>query len=159
MRRSKLPGGRPSAVAAGAAALVLALGLSGCSEELIVRGNMPDPEVAATIEPGATTREEVAAMLGSPSTISSFQDRTWYYIGQKQEQIAFFEPEVLERSILVVNFDDAGTVQETKLYTLEDGRIIDPVSRVTPTEGRELTILQQLFGNLGKFPTGQFEEQ
>lgn len=158
MRRSGLPGGR-FAVAARSAGFALVLGLAACSEELIVRGNMPDPEVAATIHPGETTREEVAAMLGSPSTISSFQDRTWYYIGQKQEQVAFFDPEVLERSILVVNFDDAGTVQATKTYTLEDGRVIDPVTRETPTEGRELTILQQLFGNLGKFPTGQFEEQ
>lgn len=141
------------------AAAVLALGLAGCSEELIVRGNMPDPEVAATIHPGESTREEVAALLGSPSTISNFEDRTWYYIGQKQLQVAFFEPEVLERSILVVNFDDAGTVQQTKVYTLEDGRVIDPVSRETPTEGRELTVLQQLFGNLGKFPSSQLEGQ
>jgi outer membrane protein assembly factor BamE (lipoprotein component of BamABCDE complex) len=157
MRRSMVPGGRRRAVAACSAAFVLTLSLAGCSEELIVRGNLPDPEVAATIQPGATTREEVAALLGSPSTISSFEDDVWYYIGQKQEQIAFFEPEVLERSILVVNFDEAGTVQETKTYTLEDGRIIDPVSRETPTEGRELTLLQQLFGNLGKFPTSEIE--
>jgi len=141
------------------AVAALALGLAGCSEELIVRGNMPDPEVAATIHAGESTREEVAALLGSPSTISNFEDRTWYYIGQKQLQVAFFEPEVLERSILVVNFDDSGTVQQTKVYTLEDGRVIDPVSRETPTEGRELTILQQLFGNLGKFPSSQIEGQ
>ncbi|HKY94949.1 MAG TPA: outer membrane protein assembly factor BamE [Kiloniellales bacterium] len=159
MRRSNLAGGRSSALAAASVALVLALVLAGCSEELIIRGNMPDPEVAATIQAGETTREEVAALLGSPSTISNFEDDTWYYIGQKQEQVAFFEPEVLERSILLVHFDAAGMVQETKVYTLEDGRIIDPVSRETPTEGRELTLLQQLFGNLGKFPTSAVEEQ
>jgi outer membrane protein assembly factor BamE (lipoprotein component of BamABCDE complex) len=140
-------------------AAALVLGLGACSDDVIVRGNMPDPEVAATIQPGQSTREEVASLLGSPSTVSNFEDRTWYYIGQKQTQTAFFEPEILERSILVVNFDDAGMVQETKTYTLEDGRIIDPVSRETPTEGRELTVLQQLFGNLGRFPSSQVEEQ
>ena len=64
---------------------------------------------------------------------------------------------MLERSIFVVTFDEGDTVQQTKLYTLEDGRVIDPVSRETPTEGRELTVLQQLFGNLGKFPSSKLE--
>ena len=58
-------------------------------------------------------------------------------------------------TVFVVAFDDAGIVKETAHYTLEDGVIIDPVTRKTPTEGRELTVLQQIFGNLGKFPTSQ----
>lgn len=129
--------------------------LAACASEVTVRGNLPDPDAMATVQVGNSTRQQVAENLGSPSTVSSFQDRTWYYIGQKQTQVAFMDPEVLERSIFVVTFDDAGVVQETAHYTLEDGQIIDPVTRKTPTEGRELTVLQQLFGNLGKFPTSQ----
>ncbi len=140
---------RLRALGAGTALLALAA----CSGEVTVRGNMPDPEVVATIEPGATTRQGVAQMLGSPSTLSNFEDNTWYYIGQKQTQVAFLDPDILERSVLAVNFNDAGTVEEFKMFTLEDGQIIDPVSRTTPTEGRELTVLQQIFGNLGRFPT------
>ena len=37
---------------------------------------------------------------------------------------------------------------------IEDGRIINLQTRTTPTHGRELTILQQLLGNLGKL-TGE----
>lgn len=146
-------GARPrrlTLLAAGSAVLLL---LAACSSEVTVRGNMPDPEVVATIQPGSTTRSGVVELLGSPSTVSNFEDKHWYYIGQKQTQVAFLEPEILERSVLVIAFNDAGTVQEATTYTLEDGRIVDPVSRTTPTEGRELTILQQLFGNLGRFPT------
>ena len=55
--------------------------------------------------------------------------------------------------MLVVSFDEAGFVEDTRTYALEDGQIIDPVDRVTPTEGREISILQQLIGNLGRFPT------
>ena len=96
-------------------------------------------------------------LLGSPSTISTFQDRKWYYIGQKSTQFAFKKPTVLERSILVVTFDGTGYVDGKTVYGLEDGRVIDPVDRITPTEGRELTFLQQLLGNLGRLPgpTGQ----
>ena len=134
--------------AAGAAFL-----LAACQDNLQVRGNIPDEEVVAEIRPGVHGREDVVEMLGSPSTISTFQDTTWYYVGQKTEQFAFLKPEVVERTVLVISFDESGLVGETKSFTLADGREIDPVGRVTPTEGRDLTIMQQLFGNIGRFPT------
>ena len=143
---------------AGLLAVGLALGLAACGGDVTVRGNMPDPEVIAEIQPGGDNREDVVDKLGSPSTVSTFLSRKWYYIGQKVEQFAFMSPTVLERSVLVVSFDETGTVDDTIMYTLEDGQIIDPVSRTTPTEGRELTVLQQLFGNLGRFPIGEQDQ-
>lgn len=145
---------RGTTLLAAGLAVGLTLGLAACGGEVAVRGNMPDPEVIAEIQPGGDRREDVVDKLGSPSTVSTFLDRKWYYIGQKVEQFAFMSPTVVERSVLVVSFDETGTVDDTLMYTLEDGQIIDPVSRETPTEGRELTVLQQLFGNLGRFPIG-----
>ncbi|WP_119165505.1 outer membrane protein assembly factor BamE [Algihabitans albus] len=133
---------------AGTAAFLLA----GCAERVDVRGNLPDVEQVVEIQPGLSTRDDVVRILGTPSTLSSFQDRTWYYIGQRQEQFAFLRPDVTDRSVLIVTFDERGLVQETRLNTIEDGRSVDLVDRETPTEGRELTVLQQLFGNLGRFP-------
>ena len=37
---------------------------------------------------------------------------------------------------------------------MSDGQDITPVGRETPTEGTELTLMQQLFGNLGRLPGG-----
>ncbi|MEE8500160.1 MAG: outer membrane protein assembly factor BamE [Kiloniellales bacterium] len=133
---------------------VLALVLGACEQNVQVRGNIPDPEVVAKINPGVHSRIDIASLLGSPSTVSTFQDSKWYYIGQKTTQFAFFETEVLERNVLVISFDDSGFVTETKTYGLEDGKVIDLVERETPTEGKELSIVQQLIGNLGRF-TGQ----
>ncbi len=141
----------PAAINKAIVAVLLALLLAACSREITVRGNMPDPDDVATIEPGITTRSEVARLLGSPSTVSSFRDRTWYYIGQRQTKFAFLDPDILERSVLVVQFDDLGTVEDTKLFTLEDGESIEVVSRETPTEGREFGLLEQLLGNIGRF--------
>lgn len=141
------------------AALALTVGLvagtTACDRKVNVRGNMPDPEVVLEVQPGYSNRNEVLQILGSPSTVSTFMDDTWYYIGYRTEQFAFLDPEVVDRSVLTVQFNDAGVVDDTTLYTVEDGQIIDPVSRETPTEGRELTILQQLFGNIGRFPTSE----
>lgn len=132
-----------------AAALVLVLG--GCEQTVQVRGNIPLEEDLSKIDPGVHSRNDVARLLGSPSTISTFQDSKWYYIGQKTTEFAFFAPEVLERKVVVVSFDESGTVAETETLTLADGHEVDPVDRKTPTEGKELTVLQQIFGNLGRF--------
>lgn len=130
---------------------VLLFSLGACEQTVNVRGNLPDPEIISKINPGIHTRVDIASLLGSPSTVSTFEDSKWYYIGQKSTQFAFFEPEVLERKVVVVLFDRSGKVEETKTLTLEDGQLIDPVNRITPTEGRKITLLQQLFGNIGRF--------
>lgn len=144
--------GRP-ALRASLLAGILAVGLGACAQDIRVRGNFPDSEVVSKINPGVHSRIDIQSLLGSPSTVSTFMDSKWYYIGQKSTQFAFFEPEVLERTVLVVSFDAAGLVVTTRTYALEDGQTIDPVGRITPTEGREISILQQLIGNLGKFPS------
>ncbi|WP_161958658.1 outer membrane protein assembly factor BamE [Ferruginivarius sediminum] len=132
---------------AGAASVALA----GCDTPVQVRGHMPDEDTVSQVKTGQHSRSDVAGMLGSPSAVSTFEDDTWYYVGSKTKKFAFFEPEVLERKVLVVSFGDGDVVQETRRYTLKDGRAIDPVNRVTPTEGKDLTFLQQLLGNLGRF--------
>ena len=124
----------------------------GCAEEVSIRGNLPDVEELAQIEPGVSSRDDVLRLLGTPSALSTFQDRIWYYIGERQERTSFFKPEVTDRSVLTVTFDEADIVQETRLGTIEDAQDVDLVERQTPTEGRELTVLQQLFGNLGRIP-------
>ena len=139
------------------ALLLAAVSLSACGTGARITGNMPDPDVVAEIRPGATRQGDVAGLLGSPSAVSPFEERTWYYIGQRVESFAFFKPTVLERRVLVVSFNDSGVVEAMQTLDLADGRDVDPVGRITPTEGEDLTILQQIFGNLGRFPTDEFQ--
>lgn len=127
--------------------------LGACSNEIKVHGNIPDPEVLANIHPGVDNRSDVLNKLGSPSTLSTFQDNIWYYIGSRAEQgPSIFPAEEIERSVFAVSFTPAGIVQETKLYTLEDAQEVDLVDRETPTEGRELTFIEQMLGNLWRQP-------
>lgn len=135
----------------GLAGAVLVLGLGACEQTIQVRGNMPLEEDLARISPGVHSRSDVARLLGSPSTVSTFEDNKWYYIGQKTTEFAFFTPEVLERKVVVVSFNEAGTVAETTTIGLDSGQDIDPVDRVTPTEGRKLNVFQEIFGNIGRF--------
>ncbi len=133
------------------AATALAALLSACAPNIVQRGNLPDPELLSRIQPGSQTRNQVADTLGSPSSVATFGDEVWYYISSQTQTIAFYEPEVLEQKVVAIAFDDAGRVKSVRTYGLEDAREIEPVARTTPTGGREITILEQLVGNLGRF--------
>lgn len=129
----------------------LVLSVVGCAERLDTRGNLLDPDRIVEIKPGEQTREEVAEILGSPSSITTFGSDTWYYIAKRTATFAFFEPKVTERQVLVVKFSDDGKVVSIDTRGLAQGQTIKPVDRKTPTHGNKMTILEQLIGNLGRF--------
>jgi outer membrane protein assembly factor BamE (lipoprotein component of BamABCDE complex) len=127
-----------------------------CAPAVDQRGNLPNPDKLAEIHAGTTTKDEVAKILGTPSSVSVFNnDKLWYYISRRTSQTAFFEPDVLDQQVYIVSFDDQGVVKAVDHKALEDGKPITPVARATPAPGRELSFLEQLIGNLGKFNGGE----
>ena len=136
------------------AAVLVAATLSGCATRVAVRGNLPDSERLADVIPGDMSREEVAEVLGSPSSITPFDSDLWLYISEKTETFAFMPPKVLERNVIMVRFDKEGFVKELKKIDLSAGQEIEHVERVTPTSGNEISFWDQLFGNVGRFNKG-----
>lgn len=134
-----------------AAALVSGIVLAGCAISEDQRGHLPDPEKLAEVRPGSTTKEQVVRILGSPSSASTFDDNVWYYISRRIKQVAFFKPEVLDQQVYIVNFDDKGVVKDLGHKTLDDARAITPAPGATPAPGRELSFMEQLLGNVGRF--------
>lgn len=126
-------------------------GLSACGSRIDSRGNLPDPDLLAEIKVGQHTRDQVTELLGSPSSIATFEKETWYYISNRTETIAFFEPELRERKVIVLRFDDSGVLHDIKTLGLEDSRIIQPVDRVTPTAGNTMGIVDGIVANFGRF--------
>ncbi len=77
-------------------ALISLLLLSACEPTMANRGNILDADKLAEIKPGESTREEVATKLGTPTQVSTFDDKTWYYMGRQTQQYSFLDPEVLQ---------------------------------------------------------------
>lgn len=135
----------------GVLTLVMTLGLTACESQKHTRGNLLDPDRIVDIKPGELSRDEVAEILGSPSSVTPFSSNTWYYISQQTETFAFFEPEVMERQIVAISFDKKGMVTKVDTVGLNKGMKIIPVARTTPTHGNKMTVLEQIVGNLGRF--------
>jgi outer membrane protein assembly factor BamE (lipoprotein component of BamABCDE complex) len=131
--------------------LVAAIALAGCATTIEQRGHLPAPDRLAEIHPGKTTRDQVRKILGTPSSVGVFDDDSWYYISRRTSQLAFLDPDVIDQKVYIVRFDKAGVVTAIDKRGLKDGREITPVARTTPARGRELTFMEQLIGNIGRF--------
>jgi outer membrane protein assembly factor BamE (lipoprotein component of BamABCDE complex) len=139
--------------------LVLALATGACAPRIHNQGHEVDPERLAQIEPGKTNRDQVVEILGSPSSNSTFGPEIWYYVSQEVHSTLFFKPEINDRKIVAVEFNDEGIVSDVSTLGLADGRNVRPVERVTPTTGHELTVFEQVLGNFGRFSRKKTQPQ
>ena len=143
---------RPIIAAATAALLGAALvGTGACTPLTTYTGFQAVDAKPTDIKPGEDTKSTVMSKLGSPSATSTFDPNLWYYVTQVTERIAFYNPRVASREVVALNFDkDNERVLAVNSYTLKDGKVIAFNGRETPTRGRELTILEQLLGNVSR---------
>lgn len=131
--------------------LLLCGWLAACNPPVDIHGHFPAETSTSQIQDGESRREDVIRLLGTPTAQARFAEDNWYYIGRRSQHVAFFKPEIIEQEVYVVRFDDNGTVRETQRLTLADGMLVDPSGDKTPTAGRELTFIEQLTGNIGRF--------
>ena len=122
---------------------------TGCETQVVYRGKLPDPDQIARLKPGVQDKEGVLRMIGSPSSISTFNDNTWIYDYKILESESFFTPREVLHRLYLIYFDTNGKVKEVRT---EDGHghDIKPVQRATASPGDNRTYLQTIFGNFGK---------
>lgn len=134
-----------------AAVLLVMLALAGCSPQVVQHGHTIDAESLARITPGVTPREEVARLLGSPSALATFEDDRWYYVTQRRENRSFYQSQITEQDVVIIAFDDRGIVENVTRRSKEQAVAVQPSSDSTRTLGNEMTIVEQLIGNIGRF--------
>jgi outer membrane protein assembly factor BamE (lipoprotein component of BamABCDE complex) len=136
-----------------AAALAGTLVLSACANNVIREGHQFQEEDLAQIHEGMT-KDQVTLALGTPDTQSAVNGGAYYYISQTAVQrAAFMAPEVTDRHVIAVYFNNKDRVQQISNYGLQDGKVVDFVKRQTPTYTHDKTLLQELFRNVGASPT------
>lgn len=136
-------------------ALLTCLGLSGCIGETLNRGYVPPDTALQQVQVGAP-REQVLIALGTPSTTADFGGEVFYYISQVTNRpVAFLNSRVIDQKVLAVYFDQNNQVERIANYGLEDGQVVDLVSRTTPTSGKDFSFIMQLLGATGMSVTPQ----
>ncbi|HET6377098.1 MAG TPA: outer membrane protein assembly factor BamE [Methylocella sp.] len=136
-------------------ALVAALALSaaGCLgyDGQVIHGYQLDPKAAEQVRPGDSA-EHILVLLGTPTTTSTVGGDAWYYVTQvTNRSVQFMQPKVTDQRVFAVYFTKDKKVARVANYGMEDGKLIDFVSRTTPTAGAESTFLKGMFINLLRF--------
>jgi outer membrane protein assembly factor BamE (lipoprotein component of BamABCDE complex) len=131
--------------------IALLLFAASCSPIVNTRGHNEDTADLSQLVIGQSRSEDVAALLGSPSAESRYGQKTWYYISEKQETQGMLPTEVIEQKVVKVTFDDNDTIASIDGVDQEKARDVSMVQKTTPTEGRSMTMIEQIMGNLGRF--------
>jgi outer membrane protein assembly factor BamE (lipoprotein component of BamABCDE complex) len=97
------------------------------------------------------SQDQVLGLLGTPTSVSSFGDETWYYIGMKLDRRAFWNANLREQKAFHIRFNQDKKVAETSLDQGEKNRNIAFAKDKTLTEGNSVTVVEQFLGNLGRF--------
>lgn len=135
-------------------ATALALGTAGCTsfnDGPQQRGYILDEEILAQVKPGMDV-QQVLTLMGTPSTVSTVGNRTFYYISQTTEQtFRFVNPKVTDQRVVAIYFNNAFKVERIANYGLKDGVVFDFISRTTPTGGAEQSFVRNLFRGMTRF--------
>lgn len=139
------------------AALGLILMLAGCAwlaPPPVVRGNHPEADQLQELVPGTSTKQDVTALIGSPTAHATFDDNSWLYIGEMTQKRVGEVPAIVSQKVVVVTFNDAGVLRHIDVKDQKDALPVTVIARTTPSPGTEANFFQMLFGNIGKFVPG-----
>jgi len=135
------------------AALISAalMAVTACAPTVARQGFQVMDAAPRDVKVGEDTKSTVLGKLGSPSMVSTFEPNIWFYVSQTTEKVTYHRQKVTSRDVTVVSFDPTTElVQNIETLDLADARRVRYSDRETPTRGRELTILEQLLGNIGQ---------
>jgi outer membrane protein assembly factor BamE (lipoprotein component of BamABCDE complex) len=128
-----------------AAAALVCVALGACAGEQFQKGYILPPGALEQLPIGAS-QDQVLIVMGTPSTVATLDGEVFYYISQRTERkVAFMNQQVIDQRIIAIYFDKKRQVRRIANYGLQDGRIVDSISRTTPTSGQEISYLTPLF--------------
>jgi outer membrane protein assembly factor BamE (lipoprotein component of BamABCDE complex) len=130
------------------AALGLAV-LTACSATYRNHGYVPPDEDLQELVVGVDTRATVDDVIGPPSVGGVLGEGDYYYVRKQVREYGMFRPEVIDRQVLAISFDDTDAIANIERFGLEDGNIVPLSRRVTDSSVVENGFLRQLLSNIG----------
>ena len=132
-----------------ALAAAAAFSSAACTRVADHQGYVTDESLVSAVQVGVDNRDSVLGTLGRPTFVGQFSQNDWYYVSRNTKNLAFNMPRPHEQTVLRIRFDQAGNVAAVDRRGLEQVASIKPSGDKTPTLGRDRSLLEDLFGNIG----------
>ncbi len=129
--------------------------LGACAATYVNHGYVPADSELSQIKLGET-KADVQKVIGPPSAEGMQQGDAWYYVQSRWRHMGPFAPHEVQRQVVAISFTPQGKVANIERFGLEHGEIVTISRRVTTSSVKGLTLLQQLFNDLGRFDPTQF---
>ncbi len=132
----------------------LILAVSACNPIVRYHGYAPTDQELKTVEVGKDTRETVEQKIGHPSAEGLLNDDAWFFVQSRFQQKGLKPMTEIDRQVVVISFSDAGTVSNIERFGLQDGNVVVLSRRVTESNIKGVSFLNQLMRNMGRMTTG-----
>lgn len=129
---------------------VVMVAMAACSTIYRNHGYVPTDDELALVEVGKDTRETVTEKIGRPTAAGLLNDVGWFYVQSRWAYRGAFEPREIDRQVVAVTFSEAGTVANVERFGLERGKVVPLSRRVTESNVKGLSVIQQLLGSFGR---------
>lgn len=136
----------------------LLLPLAGCGSAATIdhHGHVFTDVDTSLVRPGMT-KEDVELTLGSPDTKGTIDGYSYYYISSTQKSVAFLKPWEIDRQVIAVYFNDNERVRDVAHYGMKDGIVVNFAKDESPARGKDMSMIQELFGNVSQ--RGMFKKE
>jgi len=123
--------------------------ISGCTIDEGTSGHVINEKRFARLKEGVSSKQAVESALGSPS-IKSEYNNVWHYISKHVKRNALNKDVIEEYQSIAITFS-GDVVKSIKRVKNKKIREVANNPHVTKTAGREMGVMEQLIGNLGRF--------
>jgi outer membrane protein assembly factor BamE (lipoprotein component of BamABCDE complex) len=138
------------------------LALPGCaifSDSPHYRGVAVSQHDLGELTPGLSQQADVQAVLGPPTFTPQFNANDWVYVAQVTKMRIAQTEGVKSQNVVVLAFDNNGTLQSITQKTLKDSVGVAMESHQTPVPGGTPGFFQQLIGGVGSYnPLGSAQD-
>jgi outer membrane protein assembly factor BamE (lipoprotein component of BamABCDE complex) len=130
--------------------LISILTIDSCSQ-IEKRGYAFDLSDYQLVKEGLTSQELLIQNMGSPTLVSEIDNKEeWIYFSEDVRKLLFFKPKILNRKIMVVNFDKGGAISKIDNYDLANENSINFANNYTTVKSNKKGFWSQIFGNIGQ---------
>jgi len=139
----------------GALAAMSLLAVAACSASYQNHGYIPPEEDLQQLVVGVDTRASVDDVVGPPTMDGVLEGGDYYYVRGQILEFGMFRPQVVERQVLAISFNETDTIANIERFGLEDGRVVPLSRRVTDNSVVNNNFIRQMISNIGNIDPGQ----